>query len=205
MSNYPNITQAIILWQESLSGILKYASPQIQKEYIFHTTGVAETSYKIAQKCNLNPEKAYALGLLHDYGKIQNEKTSGRAHFIVGYDKMIKEGFSDVARVCISHSFYTKDFDFNDFPSYNIDDLNKVKSVLSKIDYDDYDRLIQLCDMFFEGMNKTSYQKRIEGICQRYKLTKKQTKNLESGAKNNKEYFDNLCGCNIYDLLNIHY
>ncbi len=205
MSNYPTVSHAINLWQESLSGIVSGTSEQIQIEYIFHTTGVAEAAYKIAQKCNLDPQKAYILGLLHDYGKIQNEKHTGKAHFIVGYDKMNKEGFSDVANVCLSHSFPSKDFSFSDYTSYNINDLKKAKKILSEREYDDYDRLIQLCDMFFEGMNRVSYQERIDGICKRYNITKEQTKDLDYGAQINKEYFDNLCCCDIYDILNIKY
>ena len=203
MSNYPTVSHAINLWQESLSGIVSGTSEQIQIEYIFHTTGVAEAAYKIAQKCNLDPQKAYILGLLHDYGKIQNEKHTGKAHFIVGYDKMNKEGFSDVANVCLSHSFPSKDFSFSDYTSYNINDLEKVKKILSEREYDDYDRLIQLCDMFFEGMNRVSYQERIDGICKRYNITKEQTKDLEEGARINKEYFDRLCGQDIYKILDI--
>lgn len=205
MSNCPTITQAIILWQESLSGVISRAPEQIQIEYIYHTTGVADSAYKIAQKCNLNPQKAYILGLLHDYGKIQDEKQTGIPHFFVGYDKMNKDGFSDVANVCLTHSFPIKDFSLSDYSSYNINYLNKVKTILSQYEYDDYDRLIQLCDIFLEGMNKISYQKRIECIRNRYNLTKEQTKVLESGAKLNKEYFDNLCGCDVYDILNIKY
>lgn len=203
MINYPTLTQAIILWQESLSGIIDVCSQSKQIEYIHHTVGVAESAYKIAQKCNLDAEKAYVLGLLHDYGKIQNEKQTGIAHFIVGYDKMMKEGFDKVANICLSHSFPSKDFSFGNYTSYNINDLKKAKKILSGLEYDDYDRLIQLCDMFFEGMSKVSYQERLIGIINRYNLKKEQVKDLEYGAKTNKKYFDNLCGCDIYDILNI--
>lgn len=49
MNNCPDIKEAIILWQESLLGVLKHSKPNIQMEYIYHTTGVAESAYKIAQ------------------------------------------------------------------------------------------------------------------------------------------------------------
>ena len=99
MINYPTLTQAIILWQESLSGIIDVCSQSKQIEYIHHTVGVAESAYKIAQKCNLDAEKAYVLGLLHDYGKIQNEKQTGIAHFIIGYDKMMKSELADIKNI----------------------------------------------------------------------------------------------------------
>ena len=203
MSGYPNISQAITLWQERLSGVLSYSKNNIEIEYIYHTTNVADAAYRIAQKCNLDTQKAYIAGLLHDYGKIQNEKKSGLAHFIVGYEKMIELGFDFVAKICLSHSFPIKDFSFDDYSSYKIEDLIKVKNILSKVEYDEYDRLIQLCDIFFEGTNKVTYQKRIECIKNRYNLTDKQLKSLTIGAENNKLFFDKLCGCDVYSILNI--
>lgn len=203
MNNYPDIKEAIYLWQESLSGILNHSKPNIQMEYIYHTTGVAESAYKIAQKCNLDPQKAYVAGLLHDYGKIQNEKQSGLAHFIVGYKKMTEYGFDFLAKICLTHSFPIKDFSFCDYSSYKKEDLIEAKNILSIIEYDDYDRLIQLCDIFFEGMNKVTYQERIEGIKKRYNLTDMQIKALKIGAEKNKAYFDKLCSCDIYEILKI--
>lgn len=203
MISYPSINEAIIIWHESLSGVLQRSKEEIKIEYIFHTTGVAVSAYKIAQKCALNHEKAYVLGLLHDYGKIQNEKYTGKAHFIFGYEKMLEKGYEDVAKICLSHSFPKKDFSFNDYSSYAKNDLIQTKEILSKQEYDDYDRLIQLCDMFFEKTYKMPYQKRLEGIRSRYNLTKEQTKDLEEGARINKEYFDRLCGQDIYEILDI--
>ena len=203
MNNCPDIKEAIILWQESLLGVLKHSKPNIQMEYIYHTTGVAESAYKIAQKCNLDPEKAYVAGLLHDYGKIQNEKETGLSHFIVGYKKMKELGFDFIAKICLTHSFPVKDFSFCDYSSYRKEDLIEAKNILSIIDYDDYDKLIQLCDIFFEGMTKVTYQKRIECIKRRYNLTDMQVKVLKTGAEKNKAYFDKLCSCDIYKILKI--
>jgi putative nucleotidyltransferase with HDIG domain len=203
MNNYPDIKEAIYLWQESLSGILNHSKPNIQMEYIYHTTGVAESAYKIAQKCNLDPQKAYVAGLLHDYGKIQNEKQTGFAHFLYGYEKMTELGFGFIAKICLTHSFPYKDFSFDDYISYKKEDLIKTKNILSEIEYDDYDRLIQLCDIFYEGMNKVTYQRRIEGIKERYNLSDSQIKPIKEGAEMNKAYFDKLCSCDIYEILKI--
>lgn len=204
MTQYPDIKTAITLWQESLVGVnARAVSQRGAREYIYHTTGVAEAAALIAAKCGLNEEKAYVLGLLHDWGKIQNEKTSGKSHFMVGYDKMINEGWDDAARICLTHSFPEADFDFNDYPFYSLTDLQRAKELISKIEYDDYDRLIQLCDIFFEGTHVISYQRRLACIRQRYNLKPEQTKCLESKAAENKAYFDNKCGCDIYSLLNI--
>ena len=88
--SYPDITTAISLWQESISGNCSW-NKEKSREYIYHTNGVGDAAFKIAEHCGMNSEKAYALGLLHDYGKIQNEKESGIAHFIYGYNEMLKK------------------------------------------------------------------------------------------------------------------
>lgn len=141
--------------------------------------------------------------MLHDYGKIQNEKETGLSHFIVGYKKMKELGFDFIAKICLTHSFPVKDFSFCDYSSYRKEDLIEAKNILSIIDYDDYDKLIQLCDIFFEGMTKVTYQERIECIKRRYNLTDMQVKVLKTGAEKNKAYFDKLCSCDIYKILKI--
>lgn len=202
MNLYPDNLTALSLWKESLDGIIKRKS-LMTREYVFHTIGIGEAAAKIAAYSGLNTDKAYACGLLHDWGKIQKEKETGIAHFIVGYQKMVQEGFSDIARICLTHSFPDCHFKRDDYPAYSDEDILFVKDYLKNIVYDDYDRLIQLCDMFFEGLSKVSYQKRLEYIRARYRLEKSQTAVLEKCAAENKAYFDKKCGQDIYKLLGI--
>lgn len=202
MTKLPSVKEAIILWQESISGVILYSSPKIMLDYIYHTTIVAKAAAKIAEKCNLNVEKAYILGLLHDYGKIQNEKY-GISHFLEGYNRLIKLNYPEVAKICLTHCFPNKNFRSDDYISYKSEDLAKTRNLLSKIEYDEYDRLIQFCDILSEARDIVSYQERLNCIRNRYNLTVEQTKELEEGAKSNKAYFDNLCGCDVYELLNL--
>lgn len=203
MSTYPDIITAISVWRESLFGVIDRAPSKQGKEYTFHTTGVAEAAALIAEKAGLNKDKAYVLGLLHDWGKIKNERETGVPHFIVGYEEMLQRGWKDVARICLTHSFPEADFDFKDYTSYAIPYLQQAKQIIAQLTYDDYDRLIQLCDIFFEATTRISYQRRIACIRERYGLTVDQTKVLELKAAENKAYFDAKCGCNIYSLLGI--
>ena len=203
MTKYPDIKQAIILWQDCLSKFINWAPQYLMRDFIFHTNGIAVAAHKIAENCGLDAQKAYVLGLLHDYGKLEDEKATGYPHFLLGYDKMMELGYFSVAKICLSHSFPFQNFDLKDYTSYSIENLIKAKDLLKNVVYDDYDRLIQLCDILFEGINIVKYEKRILNIRQRYNLTEEQTKNLELGAKQNKEYFDNKCGCDIYKILNI--
>lgn len=203
MTNCPDIKTAIALWQESLTGNCLWNTDSKIREYIYHTNGVGDAAYKIAKHCGLNPERSYIFGLLHDYGKIQNEKTTGIAHFIVGYETMMSKGWDDVARICITHSFPCQNINFKNYSQYQIKDLQKAQDIISSLQYDDYDRLIQLCDMFFEGNNIVSIHNRISGICQRYNLNQEQAQGLEESAMQNKKYFNDKYGCDVYNLLNI--
>lgn len=203
MTTFPDMTTAISVWQESLAGVNAWQTPQSAREYIAHTVGIAEAAAEIASHCGLDVTKAYVLGLLHDYGKMQNENQTGYAHFMFGYDRMNVDGWTDAARICLTHSFPDPDFHLEDYASYPSEDVKKAKQLISQLQYDDYDRLIQLCDILFEGTTKTSYRRRIEFIRQRYNLSPSQTAVLERKNAENKAYFDAKCSCDIYDLLGI--
>ena len=203
MTNLPDLKESIRCWQQGLQEMSLWIGGQQLREYVFHSTGVAEAAATIASKCGMDEERAYICGLLHDFGKRQNEKQTGRAHFIVGYEDMMSRQWSVVARVCLTHSFPDSDFDFRDYTSYKITYLQKAKSIINNFVYDDYDKLIQLCDIFFEATSKISYQQRIACIRKRYNLKPEQTVGLETKAAENKALFDKKCGCDIYKLLNI--
>ena len=93
--SYPNRYDAEIIWQQGIdySRAHHVKSPQIDKEYIFHTQGVAKLSELLAQKMSLNEEKAYVLGLLHDHGKRQDERQQDCFHGILGYRDMLSLGY----------------------------------------------------------------------------------------------------------------
>ena len=202
----PSLQKAKQLWQEGIDFRLKqpYDWP-IYKEYVFHTTGVAEAAQKIAEKTPyLNSEKAYIVGLLHDYGKKYDEKLIGKFHAQTGYEELLKLGYDECARICLTHSFPNKKFNDKYYASYRPEWLHWAHQKLDEIEeYDDYDRLIQLCDMFFEGMSKVGFEERLAGIRKRYGLDKEQTKEQEKYTKRNKTYFDTLCGMDVYNILNI--
>ena len=70
MQGYPNKAEALKIWQEGLDYRIKNYDFPVADEYVFHTKGIAESCEKIAKLIpDVNTEKAYVLGLLHDYGK----------------------------------------------------------------------------------------------------------------------------------------
>ena len=205
MMNYPTKEQAEKIWQDGIDYSREHhtKSPQIDKEYIFHTRGVAEFSALLAKKMGLNQDKAYVLGLLHDYGKRIDEKRSDKFHGIVGYEDLMEYGYPDVAKICLTHTFNEKTF-HNEEYSYPSHWLDECRQLLSNITYDDYDRIVQYADMFFEGMNVTSLERRIEGISQRYNLNKTQKTSLSNSVFKLKKIIDEKCGCDSYEVLGIN-
>ena len=204
MKDYPDKETALKIWKDGLDFRIKNYGFNVADEYKFHTQGVAESCYLIAtHTSDMDSEKAYVLGLLHDYGKKYPEKELNGFHGRWGYEEMIKMGYPAVARICLTHTFYSTDFDANCFPSYPAKDLERNKKQLQQINYDDYDRIVQLCDMFFEKMSMVSLQKRFSGIMERYHLSFDTLKNSYDYAVKNKEYFDKKCQMDVYKILGI--
>ena len=72
-----------------------------------HSKTAAHCAEKIAAACgDLDPEKAYVLGLLHDIGRTFGVRHLG--HVSDGYSYMKKLGYDEVAKVCLTHSFATQ-------------------------------------------------------------------------------------------------
>ncbi len=98
----------------------------------------------------LNPEKAFVLGLLHDYGKRISERKANIFHGIEGYNAMLSFGYPDVAKICLTHTFQNENFNEKTL-GYPSDWMIEAKKILSVLAYDDYDRLIQFCDKLSDG------------------------------------------------------
>ena len=70
-----------------------------------HSRVAAHCAEKIAQCCgDLDADKAYILGLLHDIGRKFGVRHLG--HVSDGYSYMRSLGYDEVARVCLTHSFH---------------------------------------------------------------------------------------------------
>lgn len=111
-----------------------------------HSYNVAGSAEQIAKKIGyLNSDKAYIFGLLHDIGR-----RYGVSHIKHVYDGMLYMedlGYPDIARICLTHSFPVKNiYSYNGKLDLSEDKLFFLESRLASIEYDDYDRLIQLCD-----------------------------------------------------------
>ncbi len=203
-NGYPCLEYAIKLWEAGIEyRKSRYYGFDIENEYRFHTQGVASAAHKIAERTpHLNPEKAYILGLLHDYGKRISEKEENYFHGREGYEQMNKLGYYEVAKICLTHSFFDKNFDYNDM-TYPLEWMKWAKNELKAFEYDDYDHLICLCDKFFEGLSIVTIEERVKGIVKRYKINERQEKIFKEKSFEIKKYFDKIINDDVYKILNI--
>lgn len=136
--------------------------------WLNHSLVAAHCAEKIAAACgNLDPEKAYILGLLHDIGRKFGTRHLG--HVSDGYRYMMELGYDEAAKICLTHSFNNKKveayigrFDTTD------EELQMIKRELENVRYDEYDRLIQLCDAMAGSEGVLSLEDRMEDVKRRY-------------------------------------
>lgn len=168
--------------------------------WIQHSINVGLAAKRIAEKCrNINPEKAYVLGLLHDIGRRYG--VSGRRHGIDGYKYLMEKGWDEAARICLTHSFPVIDFDKemgkNDMSE---EDSEFVKNYIKDISYDDYDRLLIICDSLADDKGFCMLEKRFIDTARRYG-TYSFTVERWNATFEIKEYFEEQMSCSIYDIL----
>jgi putative nucleotidyltransferase with HDIG domain len=159
-----------------------------------HSRVVAHCAEEIAKRSGMNSEKAYVLGLLHDIGRKFGKRHLG--HVSDGFSYMTSLGYDEVARVCLSHSFtdgsiklYIGNFDTSE------EETRLITENLEKMEYDDYDRLIQLCDAIGGAEGILNMEDRMQDVKSRYGNypQKKWDDNLWL-----REYFEKKMGEDLY-------
>ncbi|MCQ2740991.1 MAG: HD domain-containing protein [Alphaproteobacteria bacterium] len=164
-----------------------------------HYKQVAHIAATIAENTGLDPNKAYILGLFHDYGEYIEQSVPNTFHGTAGYDEMMKMGFDEVAQTCLTHSFFDNDFN-PEYSSYCPKEIIRAEDLIKKLSLDDYDYLIQLSDLMCKGDQITTVEERIDYITAKYNIPEPLAENKKLAAKKLKEYFDKKCACNIYIL-----
>ncbi len=113
--------------------------------WIAHSCHVASLAEKIAFEAGMDSNKAYILGLLHDIGRRSGSMQA--RHAIEGFQFLTKIGFAEGARICMTHTFQYQDIEaIYDFWDCNDEEKKFAAEYLIKVTYNDYDKLIQLCD-----------------------------------------------------------
>ena len=160
-----------------------------------HSRVAAHCAEKIAMECNdLDENKAYVLGLLHDIGRKFGVRHLG--HVSDGYSYMMSLEYDEVAKICLTHSFNNKIIDeYSGEQDTNEEELKLIQEKMKMTTYDDYDRLIQLCDSVAGSEGVMDIEERMMDVRKRYGSYSKSKwdSNLEL-----KSYFENKMGQNLY-------
>lgn len=162
-----------------------------------HSRTAAHCAEKIASACGMDAEKAYVLGLLHDIGRRFGKRHLG--HVSDGYSYMMSLGYDEAARVCLTHSFHdlTLDMYIGNFDTTE-EETKLIANELAKIEPDDYDRLIQLCDALAGSEGVVDIEERMSDIKRRYGSYPEKKWNANLALK---RYFEGLAGRGIYDVV----
>ena len=162
-----------------------------------HCRVVARCAEAIAAACGMDADKAYVLGLLHDIGRRFGH--GHMAHVYDGYTYMRELGYDGAARICLTHSFNMKRFDEYigdvDIPE---EKQAVIREALAACEFDDYDRLIQLCDGIGTANGPVSLAERMGDVKRRYGRypQDKWDRNFEI-----KRYFEQKAGGTLESLL----
>lgn len=68
-------------------------------------------------------------------------------HVVSGYQLLIEQKVDRIARICLTHSFPIQDIHmFSGQMDCTHEEIEFLEAYLKSINYNDYDKLIQLCD-----------------------------------------------------------
>lgn len=165
-----------------------------------HSRYVALAARNIAEAHpDLDAETAYILGLLHDIGR--QEGATGMKHILDGYTFMTELGFADAARICLTHSYPLQDIEAG---SGNWDgsseELAFVGTYLSGLEYNDYDRLLQLCDALAWPSGFVMLEKRLVDVALRRGINPMTVEKWRAFL-GLQTYFERAIGRSIYSVL----
>lgn len=179
---------------------LKSAGQLNPGPWVEHAMNVGKAAEAIAKQCrNMDSEKAYILGCMHDIGR--RVGVVGVKHIIAGYDYSMSKGWDEAARVCLTHSYPVQDIT-KEIGKFDITEsqYKVIDEFLKSVTYDDYDRLIILCDSLAMAEGFCILEKRFVDTTRRYGIFPFTVERWNAVIEI-KEYFENLAGCSVYDIL----
>lgn len=178
--------------------ILMESSELNPGSWVDRSIHVAKCARKIAEKTDLDPDQSQSYGYLYDIGR--RFGNTGLRHIIDGYNFLMKEGYEEAARICLTHSFAVQDIkngigklDLNE------EEYRFVDEYINNIKYDDYDRLIQLCDSLALPTGPTLVERRLMDVDLRYGVNDKTVENWKA-ILNIQADIERKLGYSIYKL-----
>jgi putative nucleotidyltransferase with HDIG domain len=194
----PTVEDAKLLLEEAKN---LFPGPWVQ-----HSLWVAEAAKLIAENCEgLNSDAAYVLGMLHDIGRRDSIKkgVSSKGHMISGYEYAKELGYDLVAKICMTHSCPTKStYDIEDVVNKKCTDeeLKFFQNYFNEVEYNDYDKLIQLCDSLALPNGFTLLEKRVFDVAIRHGVNEFSVSKWKAFMEL-KNYFNKKIGKSVYTLL----
>ena len=172
---------------------------KIEKElgdthWVNHSRCVGNSAKAIAEKLNLDSDKAMALGYIHDIGKYLGHPLH---HVLNGYNYIKELGYDEeYANICLTHSYLNNDVNCTagGFP----EDIPFRTNFIKNHEYTIYEKIINLCDLMCTNINIT-VDKRLIDIMTRIGTYENTQYHVKETYKL-KEEIDNLLGFNVYDL-----
>lgn len=165
-----------------------------------HSRYVSLACENIARRCpHLDADDACIYGLLHDIGRYAG--VSSEKHLIDGYRYCIARGWEKAAQICISHAFMIQDIGTSvgvlDIPP---EDQAFLAAFVKNAVYDDYDRLVQLCDALALPSGFCLLEKRFVDVAIRYGCHPALVDRWKA-ILTIQAHFQQIMGCSIYDCL----
>lgn len=163
-----------------------------------HSRVAAHCAERIARECgDLDPDKAYILGLLHDIGRKFGARHLG--HVSDGYSYMLSLEYDEAARICLTHSFNGRSLDdyIGKFDTTQ-EELKLIQDALKSAAMDEYDRLIQLCDSLAGSEGVLDIEERMSDVKRRYGSYPQQKWDNNIRLK---EHFEEKMGKDIYAVV----
>jgi len=168
--------------------------------WIEHSKVAAITARTIAYYCDgLDSETAYVMGLLHDIGRREGEMDL--RHALYGYHYLNDLGYTDGARICLSHSFPYKEIEsYNGWNDCSGEETRFLVDWIKNHEDDDYDRLIQLCDAMSYPTGPACLEKKFVDVVMK-KGFNEHTVDKWKSLIDLKNYFERKTNVDLYQLL----
>ncbi len=171
--------------------------------WVDHSRYVALAAKAIAARHpTLDADTGYVYGLLHDIGR--REGWTDMRHALDGYTYMKNLGYESVAKICLTHSFPMEDDRRAETQPGQWDcseaELAIVNDFMSRVVFDDYDRLLQLCDALGLSTGFCILEKRFVDIVLRYGFNDATIPRWKAFLEL-QAYFEQAIDCSIYSLL----
>jgi hypothetical protein len=168
--------------------------------WVQHSLFVGKAAESIAQyHPQLDPQTAFVLGYLHDIGR--RAGVADMRHTLDGYSFLLEQGYEYAARICITHVFPLKHLDSVagkwDCTQQELDFLSEY---LSRIEFDEYDRLIQLCDAIALPSGYCLIEKRLMDVALRHGVNEFSVPRWKAFLEIQNE-FESAIGQSIYKVL----